>query len=90
MANIKSAKKRIDVIKRNTERNKSNKTTLKSQTKKFNAAIAKNELKEAEALLPKTFAEIDSSVTKGAIHKNSANRRKSVIASKLDAAKKAK
>lgn len=91
MANIKSAKKRIDVAKRNTARNKSNKSALKTQTKKFVNAVNKGEIETAEKILPKTTAIIDSSVTKGAIHKNSANRRKSILAKKLyDAKQKTK
>lgn len=84
MANIKSAEKRIEVTERNHARNKSNTSKLKTQIKKYNAAIENKDVKTAEELLPTTFEVIDKSVTKGAIHKNAANNRKSKLASKLD------
>ena len=87
MANIKSAKKRIDITKRNNERNKSNKSEIKTQTKKCLKALEAGDIEKAEKLLPETFAVIDSKVTKGTIHKNSANRRKSILASKIAKAK---
>ena len=42
----------------------------------------------AEKLLPETFAAIDATESKGTIHKNAANRRKAVAASKLASMKK--
>ena len=89
MANIKSAEKRIDVIERNTARNKSNKSRMKTQIKKYNQAIEAKDVAKAEELLPKTFEVIDKTVSKGAIHKNQANRRKGILASELDNLKKA-
>ncbi len=88
MANIKSAEKRIDVTARNTARNKSNKSAMKTQIKKYNKAIENKDVTTAEQLLPKTFEVIDKTVTKGAIHKNQANRRKGILASELETLKK--
>ena len=84
MANIKSAEKRIDVTKRNTMRNKSNTSRLKTQIKKYNKAIEEKDITTAENLLPQTMEVIDKSVTNGAIHKNAANNRKSRLSAKLD------
>ena len=84
MANIKSAEKRIDVNKRNTMRNKINTSKLKTPRKKYNKAIEQKDIEAAENLLPKTMEVIDKSVTKGAIHKNAANNRKSRLSAKLD------
>ena len=83
MANIKSAQKRIDVTKRNTLQNKMAKSQMKTQIKKYNNAINTKDVESAEKLLPTTFEVIDKTVTKGAIHKNQANRRKSTLASEL-------
>lgn len=88
MANIKSAQKRIDVIERNTARNKSNKSKMKTAIKKANTAIEAGEIDKAKEIMPATVSTIDKSVTKGVIHKNAANRRKSRIAKKLDSAAK--
>lgn len=88
MANIKSAQKRIEVTARNTARNKSNSSKLKTQIKKFNKAVDEKDFATAEAMLPETYKVIDKSVTNGVIHKNSANNRKSTLAKKLDSAKK--
>ena len=80
---IKSAKKRVDVTKRNTLRNKSDRNELKTEVKKFNAMIADNNVEGATALLPKTFAIIDESVTKNVIHKNRADAMKARLSTKL-------
>ena len=52
MANIKSAQKRIDVIERNTARNKSNKSKMKTAIKKANASIESGEIDNAKTALP--------------------------------------
>ena len=88
MANIKSAQKRVEVTARNTAKNKSNTSKLKTQIKKFNKAVEANEIENAEKLLPETFKVIDKSVTNGVLHKNAANIRKSSLSKKLDSAKK--
>ncbi len=80
---IKSAKKRVDVTKRNTLRNKSDRNELKTEVKKFNALIAAKKVEEATALLPKTFAIIDANVTKKIIHKNRADDMKAKLSTKL-------
>ena len=80
---IKSAKKRVDVTKRNTLRNKSDRNELKTEVKKFNALVAEGKVAEAKAMLPKTFAIIDASVTKNIIHKNRADDMKAKLSTKL-------
>ncbi len=88
MPNIKSAKKRVDVANRNRMANKSNRSAMNTQIKKFNQAVNNNDVALAEKLLPETFAAIDATESKGTIHKNAANRRKAVAASKLASMKK--
>lgn len=84
MPNIKSAKKRVLVSRKANLRNKSIKTNLKTNVKKADAAIAANEnAQEAANLAYKT---IDQAVAKGVLHKNTAARKKSAIARKLNAA----
>lgn len=89
MPNIKSSKKRVETNTRNKMRNKSNRSLMKTQVKKFDAAVKENNVALAEKLVPVCFSVIDETVTKGAIHKNSSNRRKQIISKKLIALKTA-
>jgi small subunit ribosomal protein S20 len=84
MPNIKSAKKRVKVLKAKTERNKSNKTALKTSVKKANAAVTANAA-DKETAVRAAIKKIDQSVAKGILHKNTAARRKSALAVKLNA-----
>ena len=83
MPNIKSAKKRVDTAERNHARNKSANSRMKTEIKKFDAAIAAGDAQKAEELLPKTVAIIDKTAKKGVIHKNAADRRKARANEKL-------
>ena len=83
MPNIKSAKKRVEVTKRNNDVNKSNKSELATVVKKVNACVEGGNKKEAEAALSTAFKVIDENVTKGTIHKNKADRKKAEVAKKV-------
>lgn len=85
MPNIKSAKKRVLVIEKKTMRNKAVKSALKTQIKKFLAAVEAGNKEEATNLFPATVSAIDAAVTKGVLHKNNANNRKAKLAKKLNA-----
>ncbi len=77
MANIKSAKKRVLVAKRNEERNVAFKSSIKTAVKKA-LALANSEDKEAlNAALSKVYQLCDKAVSKGILHKNTAARKKS-------------
>ncbi len=76
MANIKSAKKRIDVIDRQTAENKSYKTKIATYIKKYKSAVDNGEMDNAKALLSESFSLIDSAVSKGILQKATANRKK--------------
>ncbi|HIS54509.1 TPA: 30S ribosomal protein S20 [Candidatus Galligastranaerophilus gallistercoris] len=77
MANIKSAKKRVLVAKRNEERNVAFKSSIKTAVKKA-LALANAEDKEAlNAALSKVYQLCDKAVSKGILHKNTAARKKS-------------
>lgn len=76
MANIKSAKKRVLVAKRNEERNVAFKSSIKTAVKKA-LALANAEDKEAlNAALSKVYQLCDKAVSKGILHKNTAARKK--------------
>ena len=85
MPNIKSAKKRVLVTEKKTEENKAIKSALKTQIKKFLAAVNAGDKEQATALYPVTVSAIDSAVTKGILHKNNAANKKAKLAKKLAA-----
>lgn len=76
MANIKSAKKRIDVIDTRTAINKAYKSKIATSVKKYKLAVDNNDT-NAAAVLNETFSLIDSAVSKGILLKTTANRKKS-------------
>ncbi len=85
MPNIKSAKKRVLVTEKKTMENKAVKSALKTQIKKFLAAVSAGDKAEAERLYPLTVSEIDSAASKGILHKNNAANKKAKLAKKLAA-----
>ncbi len=83
MANIKSSKKRVLVAQERTERNRAVKSSLKTELKKFEAAVEAGDAEATKELYPSTVAKVDASCTKGIMHKNKANRTKARLAKKL-------
>lgn len=85
MPNIRSAKKRVLVIEKKTAVNKAVKSALKTQIKKFLAAVTAGNKEEATKLYPETVSAIDSAASKGILHKNNAANKKAKLAKKLNA-----
>ena len=85
MPNIKSAKKRVKVIEKKTLRNNMIKSGYKSAVKKFEAAVEAGNKEEAKTLFSEATKKIDQACTKGVIVKNTAARKKSNMAKKLNA-----
>ena len=75
MANIKSAKKRILVDRRNAERNKAIKSKVKTSIKKVDAAIAAKDKDAAATALTAAISEINKAASKGVFHKRTASRK---------------
>ena len=75
MANIKSAKKRINVIRFKTNRNKRVKAHLKNVFKGFDHAVTNGDYDEAKACLAKAEKRLMQAAAKGTIHKNAASRK---------------
>lgn len=75
LANIKSAKKRIDVINKKTLRNKMIKSKIKTVVKKVEAAIVAGDKAAAQAALVVAISEINKAASKGIYHKNNAARK---------------
>ena len=82
MPNIKSAEKRVLIEVRNNMRNRIVKSTMKTTIKKFDAAVASNS-PDAQDLFIQATSVVDKAASKGVIHKNAANRKKSQLAKKL-------
>ncbi|CDB89414.1 MAG: 30S ribosomal protein S20 [Christensenellales bacterium] len=79
MANIKSAKKRILVDRRNAERNKAIKSKVKTAVKGVDAAIAAGDKDAASKALTTAISEINRAASKGVFHKKTASRKISRI-----------
>jgi small subunit ribosomal protein S20 len=83
MPNIKSAKKRVRVIATKTLKNKTINSELKTDIKKANLAIDNQAEDKAEAVRI-AIKRIDQASAKGILHKNTAARRKSALARKIN------
>ena len=77
MPNIKSAKKRVKVIEAKTLQNKMVKTALKTDLKKYEAAVAAGDKELAQQTYTQAVKKIDQAVAHGILHKNNAARKKS-------------
>ncbi len=86
MANIKSAKKRVELEKERRVVNNSVKSEIKTYTKKFKEALSTN-VEEASKLYSVLVSKLDSAARENTIHKNSADRKKAHFAKLLDEAK---
>jgi small subunit ribosomal protein S20 len=84
LANIKSAKKRINVIEKKTLRNKMIKSKVKTVIKKVEAAIASGDKAAAQEALVVATSEINKAASKGIYHKNNAARKVSRLASAVN------
>ena len=84
MPNIKSAVKRVSVIEKKTLQNNMIKSGYKSAVKKFEASVESGNKEEATANLQAAVKKIDQACTKGVIKKNTASRKKSNLAKKLN------
>ena len=87
MPNIKSAIKRVSVIEKKTLRNNMVKSGYRTAVRKFEEAITAGDVKNAESLFVEATKKIDMACTKGVIVKNTAARKKSRLAKKLNAVK---
>ena len=84
MPNIKSAKKRVKVIAVKTMQNKMVNSDLKTNIKKANVAIETG-ADNKEEVVRVAMKKIDMAASKGILHKNTAARKKSALARKMNA-----
>ena len=85
MPNIKSAKKRVVVTKTKTLQNKIFRTQLKTDVKKYQAAVAAGDAALAQETYKAAVKKIDLAAARGIIHKNAAAHKKSQFTKKLNA-----
>lgn len=82
MPNIKSAIKRVKVSEKKNLRNRMVKSAMKTDLRKFESAVVAGTADAA--ILSATQSAVDKACTKGVIHKNAANRKKSRLAKRLN------
>ncbi len=85
MPNIKSSKKDVLSSKAAYEKNKAEKSAMKTAVKKFEAAVVAGDRTAAEAAYKLAVKAIDKASLKGLLHKNNAARKKSSLTLKLNA-----
>lgn len=85
MANLRSALRDIKKSRKRAERNQSVRSAIKTFVKKTRVAITEGD-ENAMALFTDTVSLVDKAAKRNIIHKNAANRRKSRIAKRLNAA----
>lgn len=86
MANIKSAKKRIEITKNRTLINKSKKTEIKTYIRKFESALNEGNIAEARELIKVIDKKLKKAAQRNIIHDNAAARRMSNLTKKLNKA----
>lgn len=86
MPNIKSAKKRVITSEKRAERNKAVKSELKTTIKSFDAAVAGDDKAAVDTAFRKAVKMVDRAAAKGVIKKNTASRKKSQLAIKVNKA----
>ena len=84
MPNIKSAKKRVKVTTTKTLQNKMFRTQLKTEMKKYEAAVAAGDVALAQDTYKAAVKKIDKAAARGIIHKNAAARKKSQFTKALN------
>ncbi len=80
----KSAKKRVRQSAESRLRNRETKSTFRTAIKGFDTAVAANDKAAAETAMKLSVKLLDSAASKGIIHRNTADRKKSRIATKFN------
>ena len=84
MPNIKSSKKDVIRSKVAYEKNKANKSEMKTVLKKYEAALEGGDRAAVEVAYKDAVKIVDQAVIKGILHKNTAARKKSSLTLKLN------
>ena len=84
MPNIKSAIKRVNVTEKKTLRNNMIKSEYKTAVKNFLSAVESEDKEKAEETFRIATKKVDQACSKGVIKANTASRKKSNLAKKLN------
>jgi len=84
VANSLSAKKRIRQNAKRREQNRARKSALKTDVRKLTDAIHDKKVDEARQLFRTVTKRIDQTAAKGTMHRNTAARRKSRLARRVN------
>jgi small subunit ribosomal protein S20 len=84
MANTESAKKATRKIARRTDVNKARRSRIRSFLRKVEEAIASGDKTAAEAALKAAQPELQRGATKGVLHRNTASRKVSRLAQRVN------
>ena len=84
MPNIKSAIKRVSVIEKKTLQNNMVKSAYKTAVKSFESAVEEGNKEKAEVAFNNAVKKVDQACSKGVIKANTASRKKSNLAKKLN------
>jgi len=79
MANTKSAAKRARQTTKRAQQNKHVLSNLRGRLKRVRASIGSGKKEEAQTDFRSTISALDKAVKSGRIHRNSANRHKSIL-----------
>ena len=85
MAHSLSAKKRVRQNAKRRARNRFRKDLIKGEVKTFTAALVEGDAPAAEEALKAAASRLDKTAASGTIHKNTAARKRSRMAKKLNA-----
>ncbi len=89
MANHESALKAHRQSLRRRDRNRSNRSALRTTIKKFNHALAEGTTTDSAVSISGLYAAVDKAVRNGILSKNAAARQKSRLTKRLNTASKA-
>lgn len=81
---MRSAKKRLRQNIKQNLRNRTYKSALKTQLKKFLSVVKEGNAQAAQEELRLTVKKLDKGVAKNILHKNTASRKKARLAKKLN------
>ena len=84
MPNNKSAEKRVRINQIKAARNKAAKSALKTQLKKFEAAVTEGNRSEADKEYKLAVKAVDQAAARGLLHRNNAANKKSGMTVRLN------
>jgi small subunit ribosomal protein S20 len=85
VAHSLSAKKRVRQTEKRNARNRARKADLREKVKAFSVAIHKGDATAAADALNKTVQKLDRMAVQGTLHRNTASRKRSRLAKRLNA-----